>query len=164
MQVRRPRLLMIPLIVMMATIFTAGISAQEASAVTTYTSSVATTATPAVALPAYGPSVACMEKVVYRVGSNSFGMVLTVLRVDVYWCWDRNGIVTSGYQHPTEDTPGLCWGFDGWAGPYYGGGAGNYHWDISESARFHCTLAWLTSYKTLTANIEVSGYGGISTW
>lgn len=107
-----------------------------------------------------GATVACTDRSKRTSAYNVLGQLLMYYMIAAHWCWDRNLIITSGSNTPYQDTPGLCWKFDGNGSYGQSGGRGYGYWDITRQGKFSCGFSSFAQHRTLTVAMTVRGGGG----
>jgi len=106
-----------------------------------------------------GKEVACTDASKRVTGRNALGMPLWWYQLNATWCWDRHMVITRGSNWTTEDTPALCWEYDGDRHYHQDGGKGHSSWDVSRQGAFHCTLGPMTSRRYPTVGLHLEGGG-----
>lgn len=106
-----------------------------------------------------GKEVACTDVSKRITGKNIISATLWWYQLDTSWCWDRRMVITRGRWHTSEDTPGLCWSFEGEGPGYSEGGKGSGRWSVTRSGKFKCAIGSATFYRYPSVTIDMKGGG-----
>ena len=108
-------------------------------------------------------NVACRDWGKRAVLKNSFGGTLAWHQMTTWWCWTRSMQIGTGSQSwVSQDTPGVCWGYDGAAPGVNRMGYNRAWWFRKRGSVFSCGWKWFSQHKTLYVAAQMYPGGGIS--
>lgn len=106
-----------------------------------------------------GKEVACTDWAKRITGKNLVGGTLWWFQLDASWCWDHHMVITRGYAHVSEDTPGICWSYQGEGQRYSEGGKGHGTWTVTRSGKFKCGIGSASFFRYPALTIKMTGGG-----
>ena len=106
-----------------------------------------------------GKEVACTDWAKRITGKNLVNGTLWWFQLDTSWCWDRHMVLTRGTVNVSEDTPGICWSYQGEGQRYSEGGKGHGTWTVTRSGKFKCGIGSASFYRYPALTIKMTGGG-----